>query len=63
MLNTIVHLPAHIQAAVNPDLAAFGDKVLSKKVLNWVADAEKNTPYLRTWYCLQLFMSFVGLGC
>lgn len=34
LLHTLVHLPPHIHAAVNPDLAAFGDKVLSKKVLN-----------------------------
>ena len=50
ILTGIVYLPAEVQGAINPDLAAFGDKVLSKQVLDWVADAEKNTPYLRTWY-------------
>lgn len=42
-------LPAQVARSIAPELSAFGDKVLSKQVLHWVADAEKNPPYLRTW--------------
>ena len=42
-------LPSNIAQSITPELSAFGDKVLSKQVLHWVADAEKNPPYLRTW--------------
>ena len=42
-------LPTQIAQSVAPELSAFGDKVLSKQILHWVADAERNPPYLRTW--------------
>jgi alkylation response protein AidB-like acyl-CoA dehydrogenase len=42
-------LPANTARSIAPELSAFGDKVLSKQILHWVADAEKNPPYLRTW--------------
>lgn len=38
-----------MRESVTPDISAFGDLVLSKEVLNWVADGEKNIPYLKTW--------------
>jgi hypothetical protein len=44
-----VYLPLSVQKSVTPDITAFGDLVLSKKVFDWVADAEKNIPYLKTW--------------
>ncbi|KAI9821114.1 MAG: hypothetical protein M1827_003848 [Pycnora praestabilis] len=44
-----VYLPSDVQSSIKPDLSRFGEDVLSQKVLKWVADAEKNTPYLRTW--------------
>jgi hypothetical protein len=34
---------------IQEDFFCFGDKVLSRQVLDWVADAEKNPPFLRTW--------------
>lgn len=40
-------LPNQIRTEVLPDFQAFGDKVLSKQVLDWIADAEKNLPYIR----------------
>jgi len=42
-------LPSDVRKSITPELSMFADKVLSKEVLDWVADAEKNTPYLRTW--------------
>ena len=42
-----VFLPQDIQDAIAPDLERFGNAVLSKKVLDWNSDAERNTPYLR----------------
>ena len=42
-------LPVNVARSIEPELAAFGDKVLTKQVLHWVADAERNPPYLRTW--------------
>ena len=42
-------LPSSVCDSITPELASFGDKVLSKEVLHLVADAEKNPPYLRTW--------------
>ena len=44
-----LYLPAAIRTEVAPELLAFGEKVLSKPVLDLVADAEKNLPYLKTW--------------
>lgn len=42
-------LPSTVQNSIIPELASFGDKVLSREVLHLIADAEKNLPYLRTW--------------
>lgn len=38
-----------IRASITPDLSSFGDKVLSRQILNWVLDAERNAPYVKTW--------------
>jgi alkylation response protein AidB-like acyl-CoA dehydrogenase len=42
-------LSSSVRNSIITELASFGDKVLSKEVLHFVADAEKNPPYLRTW--------------
>ena len=42
-------LPESVRRATRSELVAFGDKVISKEVLDLVADAEKNLPYLKTW--------------
>lgn len=34
---------------MSADLSRFGSLVLTRQVLDWTADAEKNAPYLRTW--------------
>ncbi|KAI9877342.1 MAG: hypothetical protein M1830_004210 [Pleopsidium flavum] len=43
------YLPSTIQSSIAPDLSRFGQKVLTRRVLNWTADAEKHLPFLRTW--------------
>ncbi|KAG9235445.1 putative acyl-CoA dehydrogenase [Amylocarpus encephaloides] len=40
-------LPETIVESTTQDLSRFGDEVVSKKVFDWVSDAERNTPYLR----------------
>ena len=42
-------LSQSVRQQVTPEIAAFGDKVFSKPVLDLIADAEKNLPYLKTW--------------
>ena len=42
-------LPETVRQEVIPELRAFGDTVLSRPVLELIADAEKNLPYLKTW--------------
>lgn len=42
-------LPRQILDSVTPDLSRFGDKVLSPQVLNWVLDAERNAPYVKSF--------------
>jgi hypothetical protein len=42
-----VFLPQKIVQDTSRDLSRFGDEVISKKVLNWTSDAEKNVPYVR----------------
>ena len=42
-----VFLPRSILESVNPDFSRFGEDVLSKTVLDWVTDAERNVPYLK----------------
>lgn len=41
-------LSSEVLNAVAPDLASFGERVLSPQVLSWVLDAERNTPYVKT---------------
>lgn len=42
-------LPDSVRRETHAELDAFGQKVLSKSLLDLVADAEKNLPYLKTW--------------
>lgn len=42
-------LPKHVEEDVVPEMAAFADKVLSKPVLDLVADAEKNLPRVESF--------------
>lgn len=44
-----VYLPSEVSKITDPELANFGDKVISPQVLTWTGDAERNIPYLRTW--------------
>ena len=44
-----LYIPQPLHTHLLPGLQALGDKVLSKPILDLVADAERNTPYLRTW--------------
>ena len=34
-------------SSVTAELANFGDEVVSKRIFDWVTDAERNVPYLR----------------
>ncbi|PVH71415.1 acyl-CoA dehydrogenase/oxidase C-terminal [Cadophora sp. DSE1049] len=40
-------LPKPILDSVTVDFSKFGEEVLSKKVLDWITDAERNVPYLK----------------
>lgn len=42
-----VFLPTTVQELIKPDLRRFGDLVITPKVRNWCADAERNLPYVR----------------
>ncbi|KAL6885688.1 acyl-CoA dehydrogenase/oxidase [Trichoderma evansii] len=42
-------VPGNILERITPDLDEFGNKVLSPRVLGWVLDAERNTPYVKTF--------------
>jgi hypothetical protein len=42
-----VFLPISVIDAVTPELAKFGDEILSRRIFDWVTDAERNLPYLR----------------
>jgi len=42
-----VFLPSAIINDVTPHLTQFGERVVSKQILDWVTDAEKNVPYLK----------------
>jgi alkylation response protein AidB-like acyl-CoA dehydrogenase len=44
-------MPDEVQQDIAPDLSQFGEKVLSPKVLTWVSDAERNTPYVKQFDC------------
>ena len=49
MCSLTVYLPSTVRSAIEPDLSRFGREVLMKRVLDWIADAEKSPPYLRKW--------------
>lgn len=40
-------LPLSIKTAIEPELRALGDKVLSDEIFGSISDAERNLPYLR----------------
>ncbi|KAF4622772.1 hypothetical protein G7Y89_g14254 [Cudoniella acicularis] len=40
-------LPHDIVKSTTSDFVRFGDAVISKQVLDWTSDAERNSPYLR----------------
>ncbi|CZR58870.1 related to acyl-CoA dehydrogenase [Phialocephala subalpina] len=40
-------LPKGVSDVITLDLSSFGEKVLSKQILDWVTDAERNAPYLK----------------
>jgi hypothetical protein len=42
-----VFVPSSVLKKVAPEIAEFGDEVLSDQAFNWVTDAETNQPYLR----------------
>lgn len=44
-----MYLPKAINTEIAPELEAFGSLALSKQILSWIADAEKNLPYLNTY--------------
>ncbi|KAB5554550.1 hypothetical protein GE09DRAFT_1121434 [Coniochaeta sp. 2T2.1] len=44
---TKLFLPTSLLQTVEPDLARFGDDVLSPAIFDWVTDAERNLPYIR----------------
>ncbi|MCJ1355539.1 MAG: hypothetical protein MMC33_005531 [Icmadophila ericetorum] len=44
-----VYLPYSLNNSLAPDLSRFANLVISKEVLDLVADAERNPPYLYTW--------------
>ncbi|KAI9929955.1 hypothetical protein ASPWEDRAFT_167620 [Aspergillus wentii DTO 134E9] len=43
------YLPPSLQNTLAPDLSGFGTRVIDRRVFAHVADAERNTPYLKTW--------------
>jgi hypothetical protein len=47
MLLYVVFLPQNIIRDTAADLSRFGDEVLTKKVFDWVSDAERNLPFVR----------------
>lgn len=42
-----VFLSRSLVVSISPELAKFGDEIISKQVLDWATDAERNVPYLR----------------
>ncbi|KAJ9612532.1 hypothetical protein H2200_004129 [Cladophialophora chaetospira] len=42
-------VPNDVYDDIAPGLSTFGNKVLSPQVLSWVADAERNTPYVKSF--------------
>lgn len=52
MLTTIsksVYLPPTIHASAKPRIEIFAEEVVSRKILDWVADAERNLPSVSHW--------------
>lgn len=47
LTSLVVFLPTSVIASITPELAEFGDEILSKRIFDWVTDAERNLPYLR----------------
>jgi len=43
------YIPLSVQNSITKDIFSMGDLAVSEKLLNYVADAEKNVPYLKTW--------------
>ncbi|KAJ5833449.1 hypothetical protein N7474_001760 [Penicillium riverlandense] len=43
------YLPPPLQQTLKPEISSFGARVLDRRVLAHLADAERNPPYLRTW--------------
>ncbi|KAF2168972.1 hypothetical protein M409DRAFT_65307 [Zasmidium cellare ATCC 36951] len=43
------HLPLRTQHSIKPDLQHMSKLVTTPQILAWNADAERNTPYVRTW--------------
>lgn len=44
-----LYLPSQINTEITPELERFGDLALSPQVLTYIADAERNLPYLHTY--------------
>jgi hypothetical protein len=42
-----LHLPSPLPESISEDLSRFSHVVLSKPILSYIADAEKNIPYLK----------------
>jgi alkylation response protein AidB-like acyl-CoA dehydrogenase len=43
-----IYLPSPVLEKITPELKSWADTVLTKKVLTWVADAERNLPFVRS---------------
>ncbi|KAI9768091.1 MAG: hypothetical protein M1840_005125 [Geoglossum simile] len=44
----LFYLPMHILSTIHSDFSSFGDRVISRQVLAWVANAEQNPPFVQT---------------
>lgn len=42
------YLPASVLNIVRPKLSQFGDEAISEQIHQWVANAEKEQPYVKT---------------
>ena len=45
--STKVYLPKSVLQDVHAEFKRFGEEVLSKHVIDWVSDAERNLPYVK----------------
>jgi hypothetical protein len=57
MNHASVFLPHKIVQDTAGDLSRFGDEVISKKILDWVSDAERNVPYVKGGVPISRFSS------